>query len=212
MTTFDPDQITAMALQEDGKLLAITGRGNDWRIARFHLGRQEFTLTASDSIDVLDNDTPNREPVAEGWQYGTPEDTPLNETLRASDPDGDPLTYSIVAQPAQGTVQITNTSTGAFTYTPPANFAGTISFTFRVNDGQFDSNTATAFVTVAAVNDAPVVTAPSALTTNEDTDLFVTGVAIADVDAGSANVVVTLSAQQGRLSVAANVSSGVTAG
>ena len=42
------------------------------------------------------------------------------------------------------------------TYTPAANYNGSDSFTFTVNDGTVDSNVATVSITVNAVNDAPV--------------------------------------------------------
>lgn len=150
-------------------------------------GPDSFTFKANDGS--LDSNTAtvsisitavNDAPVAAGFQFGTDEDTPLNETLRASDVDGDSLTYIIVSQPAQGSVQITNTSTGAFTYTPPLNFNGTVSFTFKVNDGTVDSNVATVFVTVRPVNDAPVAQ-NLGVSTDEDTAL--TGQVVAtDVD------------------------------
>src|SRR5262249_44260286 len=99
------------------------------------------------------------------------EDTPLNGTLTATDPDGNPLTFAVVAGPAHGTVTV-NTSTGAFTYTPAANYNGPDSFTFKANDGQLDSNVATVSITVIPVNDPPVA-ANDAYSTNEDTILTV---------------------------------------
>ena len=42
------------------------------------------------------------------------------------------------------------------TYTPAANFTGSDSFTFKVNDGTVDSTTATITINVTNVNDAPV--------------------------------------------------------
>jgi hypothetical protein len=62
------------------------------------------------------------------------------------------------ARPLQGVFHIN----GAYSYTPAANFSGSDIFTFKANDGSADSNTATVTVTVAAVNDAPVVSAPLA--------------------------------------------------
>src|SRR5262249_16833089 len=41
------------------------------------------------------------------------------------------------------------------TYTPAANYNGSDSFTFEVNDGAADSNVVTVSVTVTPVNDAP---------------------------------------------------------
>jgi hypothetical protein len=62
---------------------------------------------------------------------------------------------------------ITNAVTGAYIYTPNPNAIGTDSFTFKVNDGQVDSNIATVGVSIAALNDAPIAN-NGTLNTNED--------------------------------------------
>jgi len=51
-------------------------------------------------------------------------------------------------------------------------------------------------------NDAPVNTLPAAPTTLEDTPLAITGITVADVDADSRNIQVTLSVLHGRLNLA----------
>jgi VCBS repeat-containing protein len=117
-------------------------------------------------------------PTASGSGRTTAEDTPLTGTLAASDADGDTLTFS-KTDPAHGTVSV-NASTGAFTYTPAANYNGPDGFTFKVNDGTFDSNTATVSITVTAVNDAPTASNASR-TTAEDTAISGT-LAASDVD------------------------------
>ena len=48
-----------------------------------------------------------------------------NGTLAAADPDGDALTFSLVANGTNGTATITDPATGAFSYVPNAGFAGT---------------------------------------------------------------------------------------
>lgn len=68
--------------------------------------------------------------------------------LQATDPDGDPLTFSIVSQPSHGTVAIDNDATGAYTYTPTQGYSGSDSFSFKANDGNADSNTAKVSITV----------------------------------------------------------------
>jgi hypothetical protein len=62
-------------------------------------------------------------------------------------------------------VSITNSSTGAFTYTPASNYYGSDSFTFRANDGQANSNTATESVTV---NQVVASSCPSGYTEYDD--------------------------------------------
>ncbi|TXT22359.1 MAG: putative hemolysin, partial [Planctomycetota bacterium] len=87
----------------------------------------------------------------------TDEDTSTTGTLAAADIDSAALTFSLVdTANAHGSVTITDAATGAFSYTPDANFNGTASFTFVANDGTVDSNVSTVSITVNAVNDAPI--------------------------------------------------------
>jgi hypothetical protein len=59
---------------------------------------------------------------------------------------GYPLSASVVAKPSHGTLALN--ADGSFTYTPTANYTGTDSFTYRANDGTFNSGTATVNLTV----------------------------------------------------------------
>lgn len=110
----------------------------------------------------------NTPPVALATSLAATEDTPVTGTLRASDADDDPLTYTIAVNGSKGKAVITNNQTGAFTYTPAENANGTDTFSFVVYDGEAYSNIATATVTITPVNDPPVVS-PLSLTTAEDT-------------------------------------------
>lgn len=106
----------------------------------------------SSSVDLqisLGNDTP----IADVQNVAVNEDGSVAITLTGSDIDGDPLTYAVVTQPANGNLSGTAPN---LTYTPNADFNGTDSFTFTVNDGAVDSLSVTVSITVSAVNDAPV--------------------------------------------------------
>src|SRR5439155_4576464 len=92
----------------------------------------------------------------------------------ATDIDGDPLTAVLVSGPSHGTLSLN--SDGSFSYTPSANYNGSDSFVYQVNDGTADSNLATVTLTVTAVNDAPLATAES-YTTAEDTAMTVNAAA-----------------------------------
>jgi hypothetical protein len=96
----------------------------------------------------------NDAPVAEDIEDAeTDEDEAVEIELLASDVDGDELTAEIVVEPEHGEVTIDGL---VATYTPEADFNGTDSFTYKVNDGTVDSNEATVSITIAALNDAPV--------------------------------------------------------
>jgi DNA/RNA endonuclease G, NUC1 len=100
-------------------------------------------------------------PGAADQSTSTNEDVQKSITLDAATPGG-ALTYTILTGPFHGGL----TGTGANqTYTPATDFNGTDTFTWRVNDGTNNSNTATMTITVAEVNDPPTATDDSKSTT-----------------------------------------------
>jgi 6-phosphogluconolactonase (cycloisomerase 2 family) len=88
-------------------------------------------------------------PVCQATTVTTASRTPVTVPLQCSDPDGDPVTRSIVTGPAHGTLSAINNSTGTVTYTPAAEFSGTDSFTFAASDGVSQGAPATATIKVA---------------------------------------------------------------
>ena len=95
-------------------------------------------------------------PVADDQRVSANTADPTEITLTATDPGGNPLTYSIVSQPQSGTITDLNEDTGSLVYTSNAGFTGQDRFTFKANDGTVDSNTATVRVTVNEVSTQPV--------------------------------------------------------
>jgi hypothetical protein len=112
---------------------------------------------------------PDRPPVAVGDSVATDEDTPVNVNVLAndSDPDGDALIVSAYQTSSTQGGAVKCTSVGICTYTPPANFSGSDSFTYTASDGKGGADTAIVTVTVKPVNDPPVA-ADDAAVTNED--------------------------------------------
>lgn len=104
-------------------------------------------------------------PIANNASVTAKEDENLAIILTGDDPDGDPITYSVLRNPTHGTL------TGmapTVTYTPDPNFSWLDSFTFRVNDGTADSAPATVSISVTPVNDPPKAN-DDATFTREDT-------------------------------------------
>ncbi|MCU1347583.1 MAG: hypothetical protein JWO56_613, partial [Acidobacteria bacterium] len=102
--------------------------------------------------------TCNTPPTANSQSVTTLEDNAVTITMTASDPDNQPLTFSIVTPPAHGSLgPIMNaTATSAqVVYTPNANYNGNDSFTFMANDGNGGTATGIVSITVTPVNDAP---------------------------------------------------------
>jgi len=90
----------------------------------------------------------NNPPVANNGSLTVNANSIGHGTLKATDPDGDALTFIIETPPGHGSVTITDPNTGAYTYTPSPGYSGNDSFTFKANDGEADSNIATINVTV----------------------------------------------------------------
>lgn len=144
---------------------------------------------ACDTATVTIITTPvNDPPHANDREFNTDEDVPLNigapgPGINDSDPDGDPLTFALVAQPLHGTVTLN--ADGAFVYTPDLNFNGVDTFVYRACDNGTPSlcDTARAIITVRPLNDFPVAQDDS-YTTPEDTPLTIAapGVLANDTD------------------------------
>ena len=139
--------------------------------------------TATISIDVT---AVNDAPIAQDLNLNTNEDTDLNFNLLGTDVDGDTLTYTIISSTTNGTL---NCTVDACVYSPNANYVGSDSFTYKVNDGTIDSNIATGTITVSSINDTPV-TSNDSVSTNEDTSFDLSSILISnssDIDGDSLN-------------------------
>ena len=80
--------------------------------------------------------------------------------------------------------------------------SGVRTLSFVVNDGIISSSSSGSTITVTAVNDAPVLTVPAAQTLLEDTNLSLSGVSLQDGDVGAGNMTVSLSVNNGTLTLA----------
>jgi trimeric autotransporter adhesin len=167
---------------------AEAGLAGYWRFDEV-AGATAIDSTAQGNHGVLGNglaaETPTRL-----IGYTLAEDGVLNVgapgvLLFASDPDGDPLTATLVSGPANA-ASFTLNADGSFTYVPLADFNGVDSFTFSASDGSLASAPATIYLRVTPVADAPVITSngagPSASITVAENTTAVTTVSATDAD------------------------------
>ena len=169
-----------------------------------YTGADSFTFKANDGLldsniatESLTVGAVNHAPVATAGSASGNEDAVISGQLAATDADGNALSYLMVTGPQHGSVSINGT--GAFQYTPGANYNGSDTFSFKANDGQVDSNVATVSLTIAPVNDAPVAAAGSA-SGNEDT-VIAGQLSATDIDSPSLTYSVVTGPQHGTVSV-----------
>ena len=79
----------------------------------------------------------------------TSDGSAITITLTGTDPEGDTITFSIVGQPSKGSVSLSGSTA---TYTPNPSASGSDTFTYKANDGEYDSNIGTVSITLP---DAP---------------------------------------------------------
>ena len=111
-------------------------------------------------------------------------------------------------------------STGQLSFTPAADASGVANLTVVLRDnggtanGGVDASAAQSFsISVVAINDAPVISLPAALGTNEDNAVAFSGanaISVADVDIGAGTLDLALDVLQGVLSATASGTATVT--
>ncbi len=103
------------------------------------------TASIAEAFRASVGGSPNNPPTANPQSVTTAYQTAKSITLSGSDPDGDPLSYSLVSQPSNGSLSGSGQSR---TYAPNGGYSGPDSFVFQVNDGKGGTNQATVSITV----------------------------------------------------------------
>jgi Bacterial Ig domain len=126
------------AINDSGQVAMTVGYNDSEGVAKFAIVRA---------------DPPNSPPIASDNSFSVTAGGSVSDTLSATDPDSEPITYSIVTIGAKGTAVLDNASTGAFTYTANANTSGDDTFTFKVTDNRgLESNVATITIAIDPVS------------------------------------------------------------
>lgn len=151
-------QVNVSDIPSIGRLL-VAGQPTPYRIRDMADQRLLlFDVRATTNLTTVELTLSNGTPVAVDQRINGAEDTELNLLLQGTGLAGNPLAYSVVAVPTNGTL------TGVapnLTYRGGTNFYGIDAFSFRVTD-TVSSLTATGMVRIAIsnLNDAPLVQNP----------------------------------------------------
>ena len=177
-TDVDGDDLTASVVEEPevGTLTLEDDGSFTWEPPADYSGVVTFTYAAEDEGGLTDEAEvtlviggTNDPPVAVAADLETREDTPLDITLEASDPEDDPLFFAIVTEPRRGSLEDFVLADGTLTYAPNRDFAGVDFFEFTVSDGVFTTPPTRVDITVTPVNDPPMIT-DGLIVTPEETD------------------------------------------
>jgi hypothetical protein len=182
---FDP----ATDLLHVSLLTPFTNRGADWAELVYQSNNDfacqnsadcidQFAFSVSDGVRDIESGQPVRSTTADvevevvrnfrppvatpGIAIVLDEDMPTVITLDGSDLDTlDSLSFSVSTNPKYGSVQISGNQA---TYTPNLNFYSTLeateTFSFTVGDGVFVSDPEEVVLTVAEINDSPIIIPP----------------------------------------------------
>jgi VCBS repeat-containing protein len=220
-TDADGDALTAIKITDPahGSLnLNVNGAFTYTPVSNY-FGADNFTYRASDGLATsavatvsLTITNVNHAPVLGNDSFTNSENIPFSLPLATLltndyDPDGDPLTITLVSTNSAQNGRITTTATN-LTYTPPTNYVGTDTFIYVVNDGHGGSSTGTVFI-LLALPQFGILAGPTVL--NPQTGLFEQNVTVTNIGATTV-AAVRLSVVGLRTNVALYNATGTNAG
>jgi large repetitive protein len=159
----DPLEFTLIDDVTNGTLTFNSDGSFDYTGDSGYSGNDFFIYIACDPSNLCDTATVflevtnfNEDPIALQDNVTGDEDTVISgdASNNDSDPDGDPLTYTVTSGPSNGTVNML--PDGTFSYTPDQDFNGVDTIYYQVCDDLFGCANSLIVITVNPVNDAPV--------------------------------------------------------
>ncbi len=153
-TDIDNDSLkfSIMSLPKNGKIKLDKNGTYRYMPNKGFSGTDSFTYKSNDGFDDSNIGTVTllikSPPFANDVNIATTLNIPINGELFAKSGYNTELTYKIISEPLHGNITLNND--GNYVYTPNQNFQGTDQFTYKANNGFYDSNIGT--VTIIIIN------------------------------------------------------------
>ena len=90
------------------------------------------SVAPSDVMTISIRGKEDKAPIAEDFALETYKNLAITGSLKVTDPEGQPMTFTVTRQPKRGNLELKED--GSFTYTPKKNKVGVDSFTFTAAD------------------------------------------------------------------------------
>jgi hypothetical protein len=144
-----------VSLNQNGSF-TYTPNKNFFGVENFVYKVTDGNLNSNLAIVTIKVNAVNDPPVARNDFFTTLEDVAVSGTVfpNDSDPDNDPLGYTLVTPPITG--RLVFQADGTFIYTPEKDFHGVVTFSYQVCDPAGLCDQAIATITVTPVNDPPI--------------------------------------------------------
>jgi uncharacterized delta-60 repeat protein len=160
------EMIVGVAQQANGKLLALGGFGNDFRLLQFHPGASTLRLDASANLTVTDNEIATYRPVIAPQSFQIAENSETGTdvgSVVASDPDpGQTLSFALTSasvprafslNPSTGLIEVADSS--LLNHEAVSSVTLTVTVTDSGDPALSSSNTMT--ISITDINETPVV-------------------------------------------------------
>ncbi|WP_413166581.1 Ig-like domain-containing protein [Capilliphycus salinus ALCB114379] len=213
ITTFEQNSANGgtVARSENGQLIytpAANFTGTDTFEYTITDGQDTDTATVTVTVDTRPNTNPDAVDDTLITGFNTP--VTINVLGNDTDPENDPLTITTFEQNSANGGTVARSENGQLIYTPAANFTGTDTFEYTINDGNEGTDTATVTVTVDtrpntnpdAVDDTLITGFNTPVTINvlgNDTDPENDPLSITTFDQNSANGGTVARSENGQL-------------
>jgi len=189
--TFSNAAVTdgTISLESDGSFTYTAGSSDGNVTFTYDVSDGNTTVNAEQAITVVLSDPP----------VANPDSITLNEDaaivsidVLTNDTDDNDATLTIISATASNGV-VTIEDNSILTYQPNANFNGTDTIHYVIEDSDGGQASSDVVVTVLAINDAPIIAPIDEITVEEDSGAYTVDLNVTDVDTNASDITLSVS-------------------